>query len=89
VTANVDVVGSCEIVRIRRTQKAEAVRQNFDDAFADDVDFFRGVLLEDRKHQLLFAHRARVFDLKFLRHRNQLDGGFLFEFGKFDFPHWG
>ena len=36
---DVDVVGARQIIRFRRAQKAEAVGQHFDDAFADDVDF--------------------------------------------------
>ncbi len=60
---DVNIVGAGEVIRFRRAEKAEAVGEHLDDAFADDVDFLRGELLEDRKHQLLLAHGAGVFDL--------------------------
>ncbi len=36
---DVDVVRAGQVIRFRRAQEAEAVGQDFDDAFADDVDF--------------------------------------------------
>ena len=63
--ADIDVVGARQIVRFRRAQEPEAVGQNLDDARAGDFDLLLGELLEDRKHHVLFAHRARVFDLEF------------------------
>ncbi len=45
----VDVVRSRQIVRFRRAQKAEAVGENFDDAFADDVGLAHRQLLEDAR----------------------------------------
>ena len=54
---HIDVVGTRQIVGLRRPQKTELVGQYLDDAFADDVDILRGQLLENGEHQLLLAHR--------------------------------
>ncbi len=69
---DVDVVGSRQIIRFRRAQKAEAVRQHFDDTFADDVGLARRELLEDAEHQLLLAHRRGVLDFKLLGKGDEL-----------------
>ena len=69
---DVDVVGAGQVVRFRRAQEAEAVGEHLDDAFADDVDFLGGELLEDREHQLLLAHGAGVLDLVLFRKAKQL-----------------
>ncbi len=76
---DIDVVGAGEIVRFRRAEKAEAVGENLDDAFADDVDFLRGELLEDREHQLLLAQGAGVFDLMLFREGDKFGGSFGLE----------
>src|SRR5436190_16170150 len=86
---DVNVVGAGEVVRFRRAQKAEAVGEDFDDAFADDVDFFLRELFEDREHQLLLAHGAGVFDFLFFREGEELDRSLDLEVLKFHFPHWG
>ncbi len=59
---DINVVGTSEIVGIRRAQEAEAVLKNLDDAGADDLDVLRSELLQCREHQLLFAHGAGVLD---------------------------
>ena len=69
---DVDIVRPRQIIRLRRAQKAEAVRQNLDDAFADNVGFARRELLEDTEHQLLLAHGAGVLDLELLGERDKL-----------------
>ena len=86
---DIDVVGSGQIVRIGRTQEAEAVGQHLDDAFADDVGLGCRELLENGKHQLLLAHGAGVFDPVLLRKRNEFRRRLGFEVLEFDFPHWG
>ena len=68
---HVDVVGAGEIVRIGRTQEAEAVLQHLDDARTDDFHLARRQLLQDREHQFLLAHGAGVLDLELLGERNQ------------------
>ena len=73
---DVDVVGAGEVVRFRRAQEAESVRQHFDDALADDVDFLRGELLEDGEHQLLLAQGAGVLDLVLFREGEEIGRGF-------------
>ena len=70
--------GPGQVVRFRRAQKAEAVRQHLDDAFADDIGFARGELLEDAEHQLLFAHRRGVLDFKLFGKGDQLRRSFGF-----------
>ena len=69
---NVDVVGAGQVIGFRRAQKAEAVRQNLDHAFTDDIGFAGGELLEDAEHQLLLAHRRGVLDLKLFREGDEL-----------------
>ncbi len=87
--ADVDVVGAGEVVRFRRAQKAEAVGQHFDDAFADDVDLLRRQLLEDGEQQLLLAHGAGVLDFVFFGELHQLGRCFGLEVLEFHFPHGG
>ena len=71
---DVDVVGAGQVIRFRRAQEAEAVRQQLDDAFADDVHLFGGELLQDGEHQLLLAHGAGVLDFLFFSEGKQLGG---------------
>ena len=86
---DVDVVGAGQVVRFRRAQEAEAVGQHLDDAFADDVDFLGGELLEDREHQLLLAHGAGVLDLLLFGKGEQLGRSLGLEVLEFHFPHAG
>ena len=69
---DVDIVRAGQVVRIGRAQEAEAVLQDFDDAFADDLDILRRELLQDREHQLLLAHDARILDLERFGKRNEV-----------------
>ncbi len=62
---DIDVIGARKVIGVGGTQKAEAVLQDFDHAFTDDLDFAGRQLLEDRKHQFLFAHRRGVLDFIF------------------------
>src|SRR6266540_406752 len=64
-------------------------RRNFDDAFADNVDFLDRELLENGEHQLLLAHGAGIFDPVLFRERDELGRRFRFEVLEFHFPHWG
>ena len=84
---DVDIVRSRQIIRFRRAQKAEAVRENLDDAFADNVGLPHRELLEDAEHQLLLAHGAGVFDLELLRKGDELGRRLGFEVLEFHFPH--
>src|SRR5690606_16931704 len=63
--ADIDVVGARKIVGVRGTQETKTVGQDFDNAFAGNIDFLGGQFLEDRKHQFLFAHGRSVLDLVF------------------------
>ena len=84
---DVDVVGTRQIVGVGRAQEAEAVLQHFDDAFADDLDFLAGQLLQDREHQLLLAHDAGVLDLERFGKGDQLRRLLVLEFLEFHFLH--
>ena len=86
---DVDVVGAGQVVRFRRAQEAEAVGEHFDHAFADDVDFLRGELLQDREHQLLLAHGRGVLDLMFFSKGEELGRILGLEVLEFHFPHTG
>src|SRR5208282_3728753 len=68
----VNIIRPGKVIGFRRAQKAEAVRQNLDNAFTDDIGFTGGELLEDAEHQLLLAHRRGVLDLKLLREGDEL-----------------
>ena len=86
---DVDVVGAGQVVGVGRAQKAEAVGENLDDAFADNIDFLDRELLENGEHQLLLAHGAGIFDPVLFRERDELSRRFRFEVLEFHFPHWG
>ena len=86
---DVDVVGSGQVIRLGSAQKAEAVLENFDNAFADNVDFVLGKLLENREHQLLLAHGRGILDAVFFGKTEQFGGGFGLEVLEFHFPHAG
>ena len=68
---DINVVRSWQVIRIRRPEEAEAVGENLDDAFADNVGFLNRKLLEDREHQLLLAHGAGILDPVLFGKRNQ------------------
>ena len=63
-----------------RTQKAEAVGQHFERAVAEDRLAGLGLLLQDRKHQFLFAQPVGVVDFERARHLEQLRDVLGFEF---------
>src|SRR6476620_5129781 len=69
---DVDVVGAGQVVGIGRAQKAEAVGENLNDAFTDNVDFLDRELLENGEHQLLLTHGAGIFDPVLYRERDEL-----------------
>ena len=79
---DVDVVGAGEVRRLGRAQEAEAVRQDFQRAVAEDLLAALGALLQDRKHQLLLAQPVGVVDLEADGHFEQLGNVQGFEFGK-------
>ncbi len=63
---HIDVVGAGEVIRLRAAQKAEPVRQDFDDACAADLDAALGQLFQDREHHVLRAQGVRVLHLQLL-----------------------
>ena len=84
---DVDVVGAGEIVGIGRAQEAEAVLQHLDDAGAGDLDVALGELLQDREHELLLAHGARVLDGDLLGEAQELRRRFGLQILQLHFLH--
>ena len=79
---DVDIVRARQIVVFRGAQKAEAVRQAFQDAFAEDEAVLLGLRAQDLKNQLLLAHAAGAGDRQFLGDFRQVGDVFLFQFSK-------
>ena len=77
---DVDIVGSGEVIGLRRAEESEAVVQHLNGARPHDLDAVIGLDLEDREHQVLLAHRRCALDPHFLGHCDQVGGGFLFQF---------
>src|SRR5882724_10719259 len=86
---NIDIIGSRQIIGVRRAQESESVGENLNDAFADNVGFLDRELFENCEHQLLLAHGAGIFDPFFFRKRYELGWRLGFEVLKFHFPHGG
>ena len=84
---DVDVVGAGEIVGIGRAQEAEAVLQHLDDAGAGDLDIARRQLFQNREHELLLAHGARVLDSDLLGEAQQLRRRFGLQILQLHFLH--
>src|SRR5262245_9859586 len=84
---DVDVVGAGEIIRVGRAQKAEAVLQHLDHAGPGDVDITGGQLLQNREHELLLAHGARVLDGDLLGEAQELRRRFGLKVLQFHFLH--
>ncbi len=84
---DIDVVRARQVVRLRRAQEAETIRQHFHHALADDVDVALGILLQDREHHVLRPERGGVFDLEFLRERQKVGRGFGLEVLQLDLRH--
>ena len=76
---DVDIVRTGQVVRLRRTHEAEAIRQDFHHADADDLDIAFGQLLEDAEHQLLLGQQGGAFDLELFRHGQQFGRRFFLE----------
>ena len=84
---DINIVGTGQIIRIGRAQEAEAILQDLDDAFADDLDVAAGQLLENCKHQLLLAHDRSVLDFVFFREGKQLGRRLKLQVLQFNFLH--
>ena len=65
---------------VTSAQKAEAVRQHFETAVAEDLLAGFGAPLEDRKHQLLLSQAIGVFDVEAGGHLDQRRNMKGFEF---------
>jgi hypothetical protein len=77
--ADIDIVGSGQIVRFGRPQEAETVLQHLQDAVAVNSHFVAGQLFKNREHHILLAQRARILDFKLLGIAEKFRGGFLFK----------
>ena len=69
---DVDVVGAGKVAGFRRSQEAEAVREDFEHAVAENLFALLGAALHDREHELLLAQAVRVFDFEACGHFEQL-----------------
>ena len=83
----IDIIGTGQVIRIRRPQEAEPVLQDLDDAFADNFNVVCRKLLENSEHLLLTAHCAHILDLEFLTERGKFGRCLCLQILKFDFPH--
>ena len=84
---NINVVGTGQIIRIGRAKEAEAILQDFDDAFANDFDVAARQLFQNREHQLLLAHDRSVLDFVFFREGKQLGRRLKLQVLQFNFLH--
>src|SRR5262245_62433181 len=73
--ADVDVVGSRQVVVIGRAQEPESVREGFQNAFGEDEAGFFGLRLEDLEDQLLLAHSGGAGDIQLLGDLGQFRDG--------------
>ncbi len=84
---DVDVVGAGEIVGVGRAQEAEAVLQHLDHAGAGDLDIAGRQLFQNREHELLLAHGARVLDGDLLGEAQKLRRRFGLQILQLHFLH--
>ena len=64
---NIDVIGTRQVVRLRRAQEAETVLEDFQDAVSEYGDVVLRQLLEDGEHHVLLAQAAGVLDFEVFR----------------------
>src|SRR3569832_665788 len=79
---DIDVVGAGEIGAFCRSQKSEAILEDFQYAVTEDVFPFLGVRLEDGEDHILFARARHALDAHVLGNIQKLARGFLLEFGE-------
>nr|GEU28109.1 hypothetical protein [Tanacetum cinerariifolium] len=68
---DIDIVGGRHVAGVGRAQEAEAVRQHFEGAVAENLLAGFGALFQDREHQFLLAQAGRVVDIKTDGHLQQ------------------
>ena len=76
---DVNIVGAREIIAVGRPQETKAIRHDFDGAGAGDFVAGVGRGLQNGENNVLLAQRRSVLDAEFLRHDNQVGGGFALE----------
>ncbi len=69
--ADINIVRARQIRGFRRAQEAEAVRQHFERAVAEDRFASLGALFKNGEHQFLLAQAVRTFDLEAIGHLDQ------------------
>ena len=79
---DVDIVRARQIVVLGRAQEAEAVRQAFQHAFAEDQPVLFGLRAQDLENQFLLAHAAGAGDGQILGDFRQVGDVFFFQFCK-------
>ena len=80
--AHVDVVGAREIRAVGRAQEAEAVLQDLEHAFAEDVLAVLRVRLQDREDDVLLAGAREVLEPHRLRELHERRGGPRLQLGQ-------
>ena len=70
---DVDVIGTREVVVLRRAEEAEAIGEALQDVFGEDETGFFGLALQDFEDQFLFTQTGDADDAKFFDDRVELD----------------
>ena len=79
---DVDVIRTGKVVVVRRPEESEPVRQDLEDALAEDHAVLLGLGLKNGEYKLLFSQTGRAFDAQVFRDLSQLGDIFLFQFNK-------
>ena len=78
----IDIVRAGQIIVFGRTEKPVSLRQDFQNALAENEPVLFGLSTEDPEDQLLLSETADPFDLQFLSNLKKLGNRFSFHFGK-------
>ena len=79
---DVDIVRTGQIVVLRRAEKAEAVRQAFQNALGENQAVLFRLRAEDLEDQLLLAHAGGAGDVQLLGDLRQIGNVLVFQFCK-------
>ncbi len=77
---HVNVIRPGQVIVVGGAEEAEAVGEDFENAFAENRLVLLGLLVEDGENQLLLAQAGRVFDTHIARHRGEIGDFELLQF---------
>ncbi len=77
---DINIVRAGEVIRIGSTKKAEAVREDFKNPFAENCTILFGGSIEDTEDQILLAHPRGTLDLEFTANGDEVDDLLFFQF---------